>query len=171
MANINIKQCLEVLSDILQSRKLFFTIYICGGAEIVLLGNNLRRTGDIDAISPEIDRELLKCALLTQKKLKLSDFWINNQVAPLSKRLPKGWKSKSIILYKSENLAVKGISREDLIATKLAALVNRQNSRDEDDLKWLNPTKTEKKYALEYLKRTQTDEMAIEVAKSYLEDL
>jgi hypothetical protein len=150
---INVKQCLNELNLELKKNNRTEILYICGGSEIILLGCEGRETSDIDTIQDAFDDDLVQCIHAVGLKLKLEGLWLNNQAAGISKKLEKNWKKKTQILFEKSHLVVRGLNRQDLISTKMSAMINRQVSRDELDILWLKPTESElviaKKFCLE----------------------
>lgn len=167
---LNIKNALGLLSGELEKVDYRVTLYICGGAEIILMGYEDRSTLDVDAIRENFEEPLASCIERVSKTLG-TKFWLNNQVAPLAKKFGKGWKKTTVELFKESHLTVRGISRQDFISTKLSALVNRNSSRDEVDLIWLKPTKKELVTARLFVIKNNTDPIAEVVVDSFIEDL
>ncbi len=167
---LDVKGCLTALNEELEMINFKTTIYICGGAELILLGYENRFTSDIDAIMDSMDSDLVICINKVNKKLNLSGFWLNNQVAPIGKKLGRGWKKNTTLLFSKSHLKIKGLSRQDLISTKLSALIGRNTPRDEEDILWIKPTKQELKVAREYVLKFNTDPIAKVVIDAFIKD-
>lgn len=149
LKTIDVMRAIQALDKELSAIDEKYTLYTCGGAALILLGFSHRATEDIDVIQAEIDSTLAMAAAKVAKKLRYEEKWLNNEVHDLGRRLEKGWKSKTTILFKGEGLIVKTISRQDLINSKFHAVVNRQGE-DLPDVVFLNPSDEELRIAAEY---------------------
>lgn len=146
---INVIKAIECLDTELASMGCNYTIYTCGGASLILLGFSSRATEDVDVIQTKIDAPLEAAAAIVARKFQYNKEWLNNQVHDLGRRLGKGWKRRTSVLYTGEALCVRSISRQDLINSKFHALVNRQGE-DLPDVVFLNPSDEELRIAVEY---------------------
>lgn len=170
MGEINVLRAIEELDSVIESLGETYTLYICGGAALIFLGFDGRRTGDIDIIEEKLDESLKEATILVAQKLGISNDWLNNEVSSLGQRLDKNWKLRCTTLYSGKAVILKSISRQDLINSKLHATVERQ-SKDYKDLVWLRPTELELTIARDYtLRQNPTDTYAIFV-DAYLREL
>lgn len=119
-----------------------YNLYVCGGAAMQLLGYENRQTQDVDVLSTAIDEDLFRASKNVSKKYNLSEYWLNNRVSELIRKLPDNWVENSVIAYSGKYLSVYVISRQDLINSKLLAAINRL-SNDEADLIFLRPNEEE----------------------------
>lgn len=149
---MDIRKTMTELNKELVRRKKTFTLYICGGAALRLLGISTRDTIGIDVIEEKLDPELIEAKNAVAKKLRISEEWLNNKVSPIAKRLPKGWRKDCTEAFSAGNLVVYAISRQDFINSKLHESVDRQ-AEDYDDLLRLAPTVSEIKLARKYVLR------------------
>ena len=147
---------IKELDKVLSSQKLTYTLYTCGGAQLIFLGYSDRRTEDVDLIHLKLDESLVKASIKVAKKLNLSEDWLNNKVNSLGKRLGKGWKSKTVLLYEGKSIKLMGLSRQHLINSKLHAAVDRKGE-DYQDLLFLNPDSVEIGIAEEYTLKQKSD--------------
>ena len=168
--DIDVKKAIAELDLILNKKGSNYTLFICGGASLIFLGYDGRRTGDVDIIEQEIDEILSDASTAVSKKLKIPTDWLNNKVTPLGDRLGKNWKSKSVELFKGHALTLMSISRQDLINSKLHAAVDRK-AKDYKDLIWLKPTLKELKAAEVYaLRQSKTETYGVFVS-AYIQEL
>lgn len=168
---MNINKAIKELDAALARKDLEYTLYICGGAQLVFLGYANRRTEDVDLIHEKIDQNLKIAAKQVAKKLNLENNWLNNKVFPLGKRLGRGWKSKTILLYQGDALTLMGLDRQNLINAKLHAAIDRKGE-DYEDLLFLKPTLSEIKIAEKYvLKQNQEIETAMVFIKAWTQEL
>ena len=164
------KSILALDTELAKLTKEIYTLYTCGGASLIFLGYDSRRTSDVDIICEQLDDVLVEASKIVSKKLNIPIEWINNKVTPLGDRLGIRWKSKCIILYKGKNLILKSISRQDLISSKLHAAIDRTR-KDFDDLLWLKPSLTEIENAKKYvLKQSKIETYEIFV-NAYVKEL
>jgi hypothetical protein len=150
LAEFDVRAALGLLNKKLKKAQKSYTLYICGGAALFLMGYEKRATADIDVLIEDFDRSLSELAAEVAEELSLSEGWLNNQVYPLVKSLGEGWKDGATELYSASNLTVLGIQRQLLINTKLRAAVNRQKG-DDKDLAWLKPSGPELEEAKAYV--------------------
>jgi len=172
---MDISKAIKELDKALLKKKLSYTLYICGGAQLVFLGYNTRRTEDVDLILEVIDPDLQTAAEEVAKKLKLEKNWLNNKVFPIGKRLGKGWKKTAIPLFEGKAIIVMGLNRQNLINAKLHAAVERKGE-DYQDLLFLKPSLSEihlaEKYALKQKKDQETSAIFVRAwVKELINDL
>jgi hypothetical protein len=170
MSEIDVLKAIQELDVILHQMGRSYELFTCGGAALIYLGYESRRTGDIDIIEDVLDEKLKTAVAHVAIKLRISDTWLNNTVSPLGKRLGKNWKSKCTVIFKGNAITLKCISRQDLINSKLHATVDRR-SKDYHDILWLKPTPTELELAKKYtLKQNETENYVIWV-NGYVSEL
>jgi hypothetical protein len=138
---MNIKDSLQLLNLYLKKKNIKRSFIICGGASLIIQGLVSRTTKDIDIVAPPIDKALSEAADSVASDLGLNSHWLNCGPDSLINNLAKGWKDRIIEVFRSSNLTVFSISREDLIFSKFWALCDRQ--KDKNDLILLNPSKEE----------------------------
>lgn len=170
MSEINVLRAIHELDSALQPTGETYTLYICGGAALIFLGFDGRRTGDVDIIEEKIDETLLEAAVQVAEKLKISETWLNNKVSSLGQRLGKNWKTKCTTLFTGKAITLKSISRQDLINSKLHATVDR-HSQDYKDLLWLRPTSKELALAREYTLKQNPAETYPVFVDAYISEL
>lgn len=156
------RKAIEALDKTLSKRGLSYTLYTCGGAQLIFLGYNSRRTQDVDLIVDEIDEALKLAALEVAKKLDLESDWLNNKVFPLAERLGKGWRRKAVKLFEGAAVTLMGLNRQHLINAKLHAAIDRRGE-DYSDLIYLKPTMPELREAENYVLAQKGDVATAEV--------
>jgi len=164
-------KAIRELDKILGKKGLTYVLYTCGGAQLIFLGYNTRRTEDVDLIIEEIDEELRLASLEVAKKLDLEEDWLNNKVFSLGKRLGRGWKKKAVILFEGKAITLMGLDRQSLINAKLHAAIDRRGE-DYDDLIFLKPSLAEIKLAEAYvLKQKQYLKTAAVFVRAWVKEL
>ena len=154
--SIDIERALKELDSYLCKKEKRYSLYTCGGASLVFLGYEGRKTNDVDLINKKLDSDLIEGILHVSNKLRINEKWMNNRVAPLGDRMGKGWREKCQVIFQGKSITLFSISRQDLINSKLHASVDRRKS-DFLDLVWLSPTLNEIDIAMEYtLKRDKS---------------
>ncbi|MCM0606005.1 MAG: hypothetical protein KA715_07930 [Xanthomonadaceae bacterium] len=68
MAEIDVLQAIRELDSVLHEMGCTFELFTCGGAALIYLGYETRRTTDIDIIEDELDETLKKAAAIVAKK-------------------------------------------------------------------------------------------------------
>jgi hypothetical protein len=159
---MDISKAIQELDVLILAKGLSYVLYTCGGAQLVFLGYSTRRTEDVDLIQDEIDQDLRNASVLVAKKLNIQEDWLNNRVSTLSKRLGKGWKKKTVVLFEGKAITLMGLDRQDLISSKLHAAIDRKGE-DYDDLIFLKPNAAEIENARQYVLRQKTDMETSEV--------
>jgi len=149
LLNIDVIVAISELDQAISQLGKSYTLYTCGGAALIFLGYDDRRTGDIDIIEEELTDDLKQAAKDVAQKLGIGDDWLNNSVYPLGNRLGKNWKSQCNTLYQGKAVTLKSISRQDLINSKFHATVERYG-KDYQDLLWLKPSLEELEAAKQY---------------------
>lgn len=153
---MDISQAVKELDILIKAKGLNYVLYTCGGAQLVFLGYSTRRTEDVDLIHDQIDQPLRDASIVVAKKLGIQEDWLNNKVSSLGKRLAKGWKKKTVVLFDGEAITLMGLNRQDLISSKLHAAIDRKGE-DYDDLLFLKPSNDEIEVAREYVLKQKID--------------
>jgi hypothetical protein len=117
------------------------SLIVCGGCALIVMDITDRRTRDIDVIFPRIDPILKEVAKCVGIEFGLAENWLNDSPSSLARDLTKGWKSRTVSIFKGESLELRALGREDLLATKLYAFCDRED--DFDDVVKLKPSKKE----------------------------
>ncbi|MBY0553868.1 hypothetical protein K2P97_05010 [bacterium] len=154
---IDIKKALKALNKELKAKNVSDVIYTLGGAALYLMGYDERATTDVDDLRDVMDGSIYECSVRVAKKLGISEFWLNTGVAPIQKFFDEGWKKKCNLVFSDTNLKVYAVDRQTLINTKLAAVCQRPQGGDENDLVWLKANKKEFKLAKKYVKKNYSN--------------
>lgn len=170
MDEIDVLEAIKELDSVLNEIGCSYELFTCGGAALIYLGYETRRTGDIDIIEDNIDETLKNASIKVAKKLRINEGWLNNKVSPLGKRLGKNWKSKCTVVFKGKSILLKCISRQDLINSKLHATVDRQ-SADYNDILWLKPTLKELEVAKAYTIKQNNSETYKVFVNGYISEI
>jgi hypothetical protein len=149
LSSIDVILAISELDSALEQSANHYVLYTCGGASLIYLGYDDRRTGDVDIINEDLSDELKQASFEVAKKLQIGQDWLNNQVHPLGKRLGKDWKLKCQCVYQGKAITLKSISRQDLINSKFHATIER-TGKDYTDILWLKPTLEELETARNY---------------------
>jgi hypothetical protein len=121
-----------------------FEAVIIGGAALVLLGVVLRATDDCDVLDPVIPEGVLEAAKRFAKTRDLNPDWLNcksHDFVGVPGCLPTGWRGRLRPLFTGRAIAFQTLGRQDLLCTKLVALVDR--GTDYQDCVALQPTTAE----------------------------
>lgn len=153
---MDINQAIKELDILIKAKGLHYVLYTCGGAQLVFLGYSTRRTEDVDLIHDQIDQPLREASIVVAKKLGIQEDWLNNKVSSLGKRLAKGWKKKTVVLFDGEAITLMGLNRQDLISSKLHAAIDRKGE-DYEDLLFLKPSVDEIEVARAYVLKQKND--------------
>ena len=135
-------------------------VVVIGASGLVAIGAVSRATRDVDVVALESDGELtssepLPEALLAAAEVVARDFrlapdWLNaaaTSLLEIGSGLPAGFAARMITREFGPALTVSFASRIDQIHFKLYAATDRQEPRDFDDLRALEPTADELKAA------------------------
>lgn len=128
----------------LASRGLRFEGVVIGGAALSLLGVVQRTTDDCDVLDPDIPPRIASAAAAFGETVGIGADWFNSQAhdfVDVPGCLPAAWRARLRSLYEGEGLSLQTLSRQDLLCTKLVALVDR--GQDFDDCVALAPTADE----------------------------
>jgi hypothetical protein len=136
----------------LASRGLGLQATVIGGAALQLLGIIERPTKDCEVLVPELSTEILAAAddfAVSASGGQLAPGWLNNGPASLVRSLPAAWSTRLQSLYVGAALELRTLAREDLLRSKLFALIDR--NIDLLDCVALRPTRTELQALLPWL--------------------
>ncbi|MDH5676327.1 MAG: DUF6036 family nucleotidyltransferase [Myxococcales bacterium] len=116
---------------------------VIGGAALQLMGVIDRPTKDCDVLDPELPPDVVKAADDYAATLggSLSPGWFNNGPISVTRTLPADWTSRVRLLYSGEAIVLRTLGREDLLRSKLFALVDR--NIDQPDCVALKPARQE----------------------------
>jgi hypothetical protein len=136
----------------------------CGGAAMLALGIEGRRTNDVDLVLPSMSEELKAAARVVHQRLGLNHDWLNDGPSELVSVLPSDWLLLVEPVYPrvfcpESVLSVSRLGRRDLILTKFLAHVDRGTARESADLAdllALAPTAQEIKWAAEQIRDYDT---------------
>jgi hypothetical protein len=110
-------------------------------------------TEDVDCIDPVIPLEIKKASsefIKANPQFGLNpEKFLNNGPISIINFLPKGWRERTILIFKGEALTFFTLSRADLLKTKLDAMVHR--GRDMEDVIAMKPTKVELEESLDWV--------------------
>ena len=123
-------QTLTAFDRFLESSGLRFEGIVIGGTALALLGITTRQTRDCDVLDPLLPESIAHAArkFASQQRAagsELMDEWLNNGPRDLINVLPPGWPEHVRDLFVGEALVLRTLGREDLLRTKLFALVDR----------------------------------------------
>lgn len=152
--SITLDQALSALGQLILDRKHYYEVVAIGGGSLLLLGQIIRTTKDLDLVALIDEGEFIYANPLPSPLFQaihdvgvaynLGEKWVNNGPADLLKMgLPKGFKIRMHTYYYG-GLTIHFAGRFDQICFKLYAAVDQgQNSKHFADLKLLKPTETE----------------------------
>lgn len=122
-----------------------FEAVIIGGSALSLLGVVVRATDDCDVLEPVIPGDVLEAARAFAKVHgDLEGDWLNSKshdFVGVPGCLPEGWRERLQPLFSGQALRFQTLGRQDLLCTKLVALVDR--GTDYQDCVALKPTAEE----------------------------
>jgi hypothetical protein len=156
----------------LQERRLTLRATVIGGAALQLLGIIARATKDCDVLDPTLPVEIIRAADEFPGSLASAELrpgWLNNGPASLIRTLPVGWAARSQPLYSGSALELLTLAREDLLRSKLFALVDR--NIDLADCVALRPTRDELGAILPWLDEQDGNEQWPEYVRIVLAQL
>ncbi|HEX5660281.1 MAG TPA: DUF6036 family nucleotidyltransferase [Polyangiales bacterium] len=123
---------------------LTFEAVVLGGAALHLLGVIQRPTDDCDVLDPQIPEAVLAAARAFAVPRGLRSDWLNSRAhdfVGVPGCLPEGWRTRLRWAYQGQALRLRTLERQDLLCTKLVALVDR--GVDFADCVALEPTRAE----------------------------
>lgn len=143
----------------LEKQGLSISATVIGGAALQLMGLISRPTKDCDILDPTLSPEVLDAArqYAEEQSPQLVADWFNNGPASLLRTLPPEWSTRLQPLYKGNALELTTLGREDLLRSKLFALIDR--SIDLPDCIALAPTREELLSLLPWLNEQDGNQM------------
>jgi len=148
----------QLFDEFLKVKELKFEAIIIGGAALALQKVISRETIDIDCLDPKIPTKILEAAAKFRSEhpeLLLAEKWLNNGPDSLVRDLPKGWRERSVSLYKGKAIHFFTLGRNDLLKTKLYAYCDRGD--DFNDCLALKPSAQELDEAYEWVAYQDTN--------------
>jgi hypothetical protein len=142
-----------------------YALLICGGSALCLSGLRQRPTRDVDVlgmvkekevavvVSEFLPEEILRAAELVAGDLGLPENWLNDAALEVQRLgLPSGILSRASRHEFGPCLTVFLIGRQDQVALKLYASIDRQKGRRHfEDLAAIKPTRKEMEFAIHWL--------------------
>ena len=142
-----------------------FTLLVCGGSALNLAGIIQRPTRDVDVlglikgtepvtvVAEQLPDELLHAAELVAMEMNLPRDWLNDAALEVQRLgLPPGIVERAHRLNCGPCLTVFFIGRQDQVALKLYAAIDRQKGqRHLKDLEAIGPTRAEMDAAVHWL--------------------
>ena len=161
MDSVTLEQALDILGQLLASRGLHFEVVAIGGGSLLLLGQVMRMTKDLDLVAlvesgqfisaNPLPIDLLNAIREVGMTLELGDGWLNaGPTSLLEMGLPPGFKARTQVRHYG-GLTVHLSGRLDQICFKLYAAVDQgPKSKHFSDLKLLQPTEAELQIAKDW---------------------
>lgn len=144
MIPVDARRIIPEFDAYLGARRLKLRAVVIGGAALQLMGVIARPTKDCDVLDPTVPAEILRAAD-DFAKLHTADGitagWFNNGPASFVRNLPQTWTTRLQALYSGTALELLTLGREDLLRSKLFALIDR--NIDLPDCVALQPTRDE----------------------------
>lgn len=146
---------LRALSEQLEARQAAFHLVVIGGSGLLAMGLGARPTRDVDVVAfveqgelvmaGPFPVELTGAAEAVARDFGLTAGWLNPGPTRLLEigGLPSGFAERLTTVEYGTALSVSFASRFDQVQLKLYALADRQEPRDEADLRRLAPTPEE----------------------------
>ena len=156
----------------LAERRLRLRATVIGGAALQLMGVIARATKDCDVLDPRLPAEIVRAAdefAASRVGEGLGAGWFNNGPASLLRNLPAGWEARLQRLYAGRALELRTLGREDLLRSKLFALVDR--NIDLPDCVALAPTRVELHALLPWLDEQDGNEQWPQYVRTMLGQL
>jgi hypothetical protein len=140
---VDARTTIPAFDAFLAERRLTLRATVIGGAALQLMGVIARPTKDCDVLDPALPAEILRAAdeFAARVGEELRPGWFNNGPASLLRTLPPEWADRRQPLYSGAALVLLTLAREDLLRSKLFALVDR--NIDLADCVALAPTREE----------------------------
>lgn len=132
MTELNPTATLQAFDAFLAAEGLSFAGVIIGGAALHALGYITRTTDDVDVLIPQVPRAIAAAAA---RFAALADSaptdggWFNSKsydFVGVPGCLPDGWRERLQPLLRGQALELHTLGRQDLLCTKLVALVDRE---------------------------------------------
>ena len=141
---------LAQFDDLLAREGERFEAVVLGGAALLLTHVHARATRDVDVLDPEIPARVEELARALARQLpELDEDWLNAGPCTLATCLEEGWRERLVPAYQGRALVLRALGRQDLLATKLFAMCDRQV--DWQDCVALAPTPAELARALPWV--------------------
>jgi hypothetical protein len=156
---VDARKTIPAFDAYLAERGLTFRATIVGGAALQLLGLIGRPTKDCDVLDPNLPDAIRQAAddfAKLHEEEQLEQGWLNNGPASLVPSLPPTWSARLHPLYSGAALELLTLSREDLLRSKLFALVDR--NIDLPDCIALHPTRSELHELLPWLDQQDSND-------------
>jgi hypothetical protein len=156
---VDARKTIPVFDAYLAQRGLTLRATVVGDAALQLLGVIARPTKDCDVLDPELPAAIRQAAddfAALHADEDVERGWLNNGPASLVPSLPPTWSTRLHPLYSGAALELLTLSREDLLWSKLFALVDR--NIDLPDCIALNPTRSELHELLPWLDQQDSNE-------------
>lgn len=115
-----VEQAFGALSDRLRERGVRATVYIVGGAAMILAHRRSENTLDVDALMIDPREAVLNASREVARARGLAHDWLNDKVRSIP-HIPRRPDSRAITLYDSPHLVVTGASAAHLLAMKVRA--------------------------------------------------
>lgn len=158
-------EILSALSEQLAQHHARAHLVVIGGSALLAAGLNSRPTQDVDVVAfwqqgrfisaDPFPEELEAAAGRVASDFGLKAGWLNPGPTSLLEiaGLPEGFADRMATVEYQSCLTVSYASRYDQIHLKLYAFADREEPRDESDLKRLNPTEDELQAAVAWVRR------------------
>jgi hypothetical protein len=123
----------------------------------VLLGVVQRTTEDCDVLDPNIPPSVVDAARQFAQARGIDSDWLNSKAHEfVGGCLPDGWRARLRAAFVGRALNLQTLGRQDLLCTKLVALVDR--GTDYDDCVALQPTVAELHSAWPFIEQYEGNE-------------
>lgn len=135
-----------------------------GGTALALLGLVSRTTDDCDVLEPLLPEPIADAARAFATEHELDEDWFNTKshdFVGVPGCLPHGWRSRLRPLFVGSALHLHTLGRQDLLCTKLVALIDR--GTDYGDCLALRPTTSELHEAWSFIEQYEGNEESREV--------
>jgi hypothetical protein len=168
------RQTLQHFDGFLEDRGLRLDAIVVGGSALVLLGIIDRPTRDVDVLHPDLPPQIAAASRafalqMRGRGIEVSDTWLNNGPASLSKVLPNGWRQRTQPAFSGRALVLETLGRADLLKTKLFALCDR--GTDLADCMAFSPTVEELEEAMPWVALQDANELWPSHVETTIRDL
>lgn len=162
----NLDQALTLLGELLSVRKTAdYDLVVCGGSALLAAGIISRSTNDVDVLAKKdgegtifrahpLPKALEEAAAAVAKELGLKSNWLNSSASfhfPDYHLLPSSFWTDVETRDYGDYLRLRFVNRSGQILLKFYAVLNRNETRDLEDLRALNPKATETEAAVRWL--------------------